>query len=261
MHIVQYMSKTEGYHPAHTKYPKKSSNLHELHESIRNGRCDFTGMEPKKHHYLEIYNDSDWAGKKDTRRSASAGTIFSDGQVIYTFFKEPEKRKSVALSSGEAEYYAGTSAASRSILRMEALPFFAGKRCQVQLHLDSSAAGGIITRQGAGRIKHLQIRATFLQDLHKQGILSVHRVGTKHDTADIGTKPVSGKHIKLLMHWLGFQDGDNDPVGKEGLKKHRTQLQAKASVRMIKSNGKFGVAALLFSAIASISEGTPFQLS
>ena len=75
------------------------------------------------------------------------------------------------------------------------------------------------------------------------------------NTADIGTKPLSGKRIKLLLHWLGFQDENNEPVGSEELQEHRSQEQAKASVRMIKSKGNIAFAALLFSAISGISEG------
>ena len=178
--------------------------------------------------------------------------MFLDGQVIYTFSRN---QKSVALSSGEAEYYAGASAASDSILLKEAIQFLTGRTCKVNLYLDSSAARGIITRQGVGRVKHLQIRTLFLQELHKQGTLSVHPVGTKENTADIGTKPLSGKRIKLLLHWLGFQDENNEPVGSEELQEHRSQEQANASVRMIKSKGNFAFAALLFSAISGISEG------
>ena len=51
------------------------------------------------------------------------------------------------------------------------------------------------------------------------------------NTADIGTKPLSGKRIKLLLHWLGFQDENNEPVGREELQEHRSQEQARASVR------------------------------
>ena len=83
----------------------------------------------------------------------------------------------------------------------------------------------------------------------------MHPVGTKENTADIGTKPLSGKRIKLLLHWLGFQDENNEPVGSEELQEHRSQEQAKASVRMVKSKGNFAFAALLFSAISGISEG------
>ena len=129
----------------------------------------------------------------------------------------------------------------------------------MHLHMDSSAARGIITRQGVGRVKHLQIRTLFLQDLHKQGTISVHPVGTKENTADIGTKPLSAKRIRLLLHWLGFQTSENEPVGKEELKEHKAQAQAKAAVRMIKSQGSLSFAALLFAGISVVSEGLQCQ--
>lgn len=170
----------------------------------------------------------------------------------------------MSLGSGEAGYYAGASAASDSILLQEAIKFLTMRTCKVHLYLDSSAARGIITRQGVGRVKHLQIRTLFLQDLHKAGTISVHPVGTKENTADmlldIGTKPLSAKRIGLLLHWLGFQTGNNELVGKEELQEHLTQKQAKAAVRMIKSKGNFAFAALLFSGILpSVSEGFQCQ--
>ena len=178
---------------------------------------------------------------------ANASTVFSRNQ------------KSVSLCSGEAEYYAGASAASDSILLQEAVKFLTQRNCKVHLHMDSSAARGIITRQGVGRVKHLQIRTLFLQDLHKQGTISVHPVGTKENTADIGTKPLSAKRIRLLLHWLGFQTSENEPVGKEELKEHKAQAQAKAAVRMIKSQGSLSFAALLFAGISVVSEGLQCQ--
>ena len=156
VHLVQYMAKTEGYHLVYRKTPRGLSNLH---ESIRNGSYDFSTTPVKEHHLLEVFSDSDWAGRKDTRRSTSSGTIFLDGQCIYSFSKN---QKSVSLSSGEAEYYAGASAASDSILLQEAVKFLTQRNCKVHLHMDSSAARGIITRQGVGRVKHLQIRTLFL---------------------------------------------------------------------------------------------------
>ena len=214
VHLVQYMSRTEGYHLVYRKTPRGLSNLH---DSIRNGSYDFTGITPKEHHLLEVFSDSDWAGKKDTGRSTSSGIVCLDGQCIYSFSRN---QKSVSLSCGEAEYYAGASEASDSILLQEAIQFVTRKSCKVHLYMDSSAARGIISRQGVGRVKHLQIRTLFLQDLHKQGTISVHPAGTKENTADIGTKPLSAKRIRLLLHWLGFETGDNEPVGKEELQEH-----------------------------------------
>ena len=49
VHLVQYMSRTEGYHLVYRKTPRGLSNLH---DSIRNGSYDFTGITPKEHHSL-----------------------------------------------------------------------------------------------------------------------------------------------------------------------------------------------------------------
>ena len=85
VHLVQYMSRTEGYHLVYRKTPRGLSNLH---DSVRNGSYDFTGITPKEHHLLEVFSDSDWAGKKDTRRSTSSRIVCLGGHLL--FFKEPE---------------------------------------------------------------------------------------------------------------------------------------------------------------------------
>ena len=82
VHLVQYIARTEGYHLVHRKTPRGLSNLH---DSIRNGSYDFTGVTPKEHHLLEVFSDSDWAGRKDTRRSTSSGSVCLDGQCSYSF--------------------------------------------------------------------------------------------------------------------------------------------------------------------------------
>ena len=61
IHVVQYMTKTDGYHCTYRKTPRGMSNLN---ESIRNGTFDFSQVKPKEHHLLEVYSDSDWAGQK-----------------------------------------------------------------------------------------------------------------------------------------------------------------------------------------------------
>ena len=57
------------------------------------------------------------------------------------------------------------------------------------------------------------------------------------------------------MHWLGFKDEQNQPVGIEELQEHRQQEQAKATVKRIKSKGNFAFAALLFSLLSGSLEG------
>ena len=142
--------------------------------------------------------------------STSSGNMFLDGQVLYACSRA---QKTDWLSSGEAEYYASASSASDTVLVKEVVEFLSQRKAQLHLLLDSTAARGVIARRGVGRIKRIQIRTLFLQGLHKQGQLTVHPVGTKENTADLGIKQLSGSRVRLLMGWLGFF-AEGKPVGE-----------------------------------------------
>ena len=247
-HTASYYNSTQEYCLTYRKTPVGCSNLH---QEIRRGSYDFppgnvSGKGDAGQHRIEIFSDSDWAGDKRTRKSTSSGTFFLDGQLIFSFSRT---QKTVSLSSAEAEYYAAASAVSVGIHIKEVVTFLTRKQATLTLHLDSSAAQGIIARQGKGRVKHLQIRTLFLQELHKTGELEVSKVGTKENTADIGTKPLSHSRVNLLLHWLGFQSfTTGQPIGTQELQQYRQQAQLQRAVSRIKAIGKFTLAALLLSA-------------
>ena len=62
---------------------------------------------------------------------------------------------SLALSSGEAEYYGVVRAAGIG-LGQQALFRDAGLELPIRIWTDSSAAMGTSTRQGLGKLKHLE---------------------------------------------------------------------------------------------------------
>jgi hypothetical protein len=57
---------------------------------------------------MTVYTDSDWAGDKDNRHSASGYAIFLSETVI---LRKSKLQKPLALSSSEAEYYSMCEAA------------------------------------------------------------------------------------------------------------------------------------------------------
>ena len=61
----------------------------------------------------------------------------------------------VALSSGEAEYHGMTKGACEGFA--------------VVLETDSSAAKGIASRKGVGKVKHLETRTLWVQDQMSEG--------------------------------------------------------------------------------------------
>ena len=69
-----------------------------------------------------------------------------------------------ALSSGESEYYAATTGAADLLHLIEVMKFF-GVDARGRLQTDSSACIGMASRKGVGRVRHLETRALWLQDV------------------------------------------------------------------------------------------------
>ena len=69
---------------------------------------------------------------------------------------------SLALSSGEAEYY-GVVRASGVGLGQQALFRDSGLRLKLRVWTDSSAAIGTASRQGLGKLRHVECHSLWLQ--------------------------------------------------------------------------------------------------
>ena len=55
------------------------------------------------HARSDVYTDSDWAGRKESRKRTSGGVVIFEGSVVKTW---SSTQANVAQSSGEGEYYA-----------------------------------------------------------------------------------------------------------------------------------------------------------
>ena len=96
---------------------------------------------------------------------------------------------------------------------------------RVRLHIDSSAAMGTIQRAGFGRMKHLQIRHLFLQDLLRMKVFSLRKVSTKINPADLGTKKLGLKRRKDLSRLIGIFIGEDETSKRsEVLQTRRVQM-------------------------------------
>ena len=99
---------------------------------------------------IQIYVDSDWAGCKTTRKSTSGGMITWAGGLLKSWSKT---QGSIALSSGEAEFYAAIKGCAEGI-GMKSLLADLGMAVKIEVVQDSTAAKGTATRIGIGKIKH-----------------------------------------------------------------------------------------------------------
>ena len=79
-----------------------------------------------------------------------------------------------------------------------------GLETKVTLKTDASAAKGIATRKGLGRVRHIEVNQLWLQDRVATGDIQVIKVKGTTNLADALTKPVDGGELKQHSEWMGL---------------------------------------------------------
>ena len=176
--------------------------------------------------YLEVFSDADWAANKQTRRSISSSCILFGTCLLHS---SSRTQKLVSLSSGESETYAASSAACDGVLLQRFLEFCINKPVCTVPYLDSSAARGILQRQGVGRVRHMSCRVLWFQELLKMPEKK-HRVSPvpgNLNIADIGTKRLPKHRLERLMAFcnIGSMYGDSFLSLKQDQTLNQNQLR------------------------------------
>jgi hypothetical protein len=126
------------------------------------------------------YSDSDWAGCAKTRKSSSGGMIMRGGHLLSHW---ASTQATIALSSAEAELNALVKAISES-LGIQNMMKEMGKNVQFRVYTDSSAANGMVHRLGAGKVKHLEARQLWVQQVVNDKEVSVQKVPREKNLSD-----------------------------------------------------------------------------
>ena len=147
---------------------------------------------------IQVYVDTDYAGCRRTRRSTNGGLILHGGHLLKTW---ATTQTVVALSSGEAEYY-GVAKGLCEALGIKGIARDMGLDLTIELLTDSSAARGIATRKGLGKVKHLETRTLWVQDKVDAGVVAIKKIGGNDNPADILTKYLSGAKLQSLLGGL-----------------------------------------------------------
>ena len=118
----------------------------------------------------------------------------------------------IATSSGEAEFYAVVKGAAEllgflSLAKDLEIPFSG------HLHSDSSAAIGITSRRGLGKVKHMHTQYLWVQERVRAKDFELHKVRTDQNRADLMTKYLTKPTMDKFLIMLGFRD----PVNKNSL--------------------------------------------
>ena len=187
----------------HIKEPR-SGHMQELKRLgrylVKNRRCVLTYARQKSDATLQVHVDSDWAGDLLGRKSTT-GVIVRRGKHLLRHMSCLQTL--VALSCGDAEYYALIREASTSLGiqshyqdRMIYVP--------IQIYSDSSAARSVARRCGiGGRLRHLQTRHLWLRSRVALGHLKLDVDAGEQNPADTLTKPLPGRKIREWSEHVG----------------------------------------------------------
>jgi hypothetical protein len=95
-------------------------------------------------------------------------------------------------------------AASES-LGIQALAADLGWHLKVRLWVDSTAAKSIASRTGLGRVRHLEVRFLWLQEVVRKGRLMLRKIPGEKNPADILTKPKNAADMILKLVPVGVE--------------------------------------------------------
>ena len=84
-------------------------------------------------------------------------------------------QKTLATSSAEAEFYAIVEGASRG-LGIKALAADMGSAMEIILYSDASAGRSLAFRKGLGKVRHIETKYLWVQDLIKEGRLKLLKI-------------------------------------------------------------------------------------
>ena len=157
---------------------------------------------------VDAWTDTDYAGCRVTRKSTSGGVIMFGGHALKTW---SSTQGNIALSSGEAEYYGLVKGASVA-LGVRSMLGDMGVTVRVRVSTDASAAKGIASRRGLGKVRHIEVHQLWVQERVASGEVEVRKVDGKSNLADALTKHVGSEGIRVHMHHTsqGYMQGRHD---------------------------------------------------
>ena len=158
--------------------------------------------------------DSDWAKDKVDRRSTSSGHIMLNGAILNGYSRTQATR---AQSSGEAELYAmGTGTCEGLLIQSMIRELPIGMEVEMTVESDSSAAISSQLRGGMGRMKHVELRHMFMQQLVKEKRISMQKIPGEENSSDLGTKYLDRPTFEKHRRAAGVRNrgGDDEQGGQ-----------------------------------------------
>ena len=162
---------------------------------------------------LTVFCDSDHAGCLLTRRSTTGLAVMFGRHCVK---HSSNMQSTVALSSGESEYYAATKACALG-MSIQALLEDWGYPVRLEVRTDSTAAIGTASRRGLGKQRHVQTRFLWLQEKIADKRVLLNKVHTQSNIADLMTKPMTRESCEKLMSFMNQRFVEGRALGAKHL--------------------------------------------
>ncbi|GJR16651.1 hypothetical protein Tco_0799303 [Tanacetum coccineum] len=151
-----------------------------------------------------VYADSDHAGDYVDRKSTSGVCTFM-GCCLTSWFSK--KQTALAISTTEAEYVSAGKACQQALWMKQALVDYGVRLDDIPIMCDNKGAIDLSKNLVQhSRTKHIEIRHHFLRDNIQKGNISIEKVSSEDNIADILTKPLKREPFNYLRLGLGMME-------------------------------------------------------
>ncbi|GKA41658.1 copia protein [Tanacetum coccineum] len=151
-----------------------------------------------------VYADSDHARDYVDRKSTSGVCTFM-GCCLTSWFSK--KQTALAISTTEAEYVSAGKACQQALWMKQALIDYGVRLDDIPIMCDNKGAIDLSKNPVQhSRTKHIEIRHHFLRDNVQKGNISIEKVSSEDNIADILTKPLKREPFNYLRLGLGMME-------------------------------------------------------
>ncbi|GJR88940.1 retrovirus-related pol polyprotein from transposon TNT 1-94 [Tanacetum coccineum] len=151
-----------------------------------------------------VYADSDHAGDYVDRKSTSGVCTFMRCCLTSWFLK---KQTALAISTTKAEYVSAGKACQQALWMKQALIDYGVRLDDIPIMCDNKGAIDLSKNPVQhSRTKHIEIRHHFLRDNVQKGNISIEKVSSEDNIADILTKPLKREPFNYLRLGLGMME-------------------------------------------------------
>ncbi|GKA98063.1 retrovirus-related pol polyprotein from transposon TNT 1-94 [Tanacetum coccineum] len=151
-----------------------------------------------------VYADSDHAGDYINRKSTSGVCTFM-GCCLTSWFSK--KQTALAISTTKAEYVYARKACQQALWMKQSLVDYDIKFDDIPVLCDNKGAIDLSTNLVLhSRTKHIEICHHFLRDNVQKRNITIEKVDSEDNIADILTKPLKREPFNLLRLGLGLME-------------------------------------------------------